>query len=217
MPFDLIDDWKIWDNTEQVALVTGVRGSTFTNWTATAKRRQLRFRELAASGGAYTSRDMVWLVPVQFLPIDANPRLGDRVEPADGSSWTVTEATLNTWRSWWSLTTRNLVLVNDLSSKATLMRPTNTQDAAGGRVPVFAAVDGASNIAIRVQETEAVVEVRNGKRQATRRFTAYCEKRIYPQANDRITTSNGAIYQITGWRNADRLDLLLELDLEIVQ
>ena len=63
---------------------------------------------------------------------------------------------------------------------------------------------------VRDREQDATVEEKNGKRQATRRFVGYCGQRIYPQAQDRIVTSNGTIYQLTGWRNADRLDLLMQ-------
>lgn len=214
---DFSDDWEIWDNVESVALVTGVRTNAFTNWTVTGKRLPISYKELVASAGAYTMQDITWLIPTKHLPANANPRLGDRIEPADGTSWTVTEATLNTLKSYWRLTTRNLVLVHGLADTANLMRPENQQDSVGARLPVYANVSGSTSLPIRVQETEAVVENRNGKRQATRKFTGYVGRRIYPQANDRIVTSDGTIYQLTGWRNADRLDLLMELDLEIVQ
>ena len=52
MAYDFTDDWKVWDNLESVAWVTGVTSQSFTNWPATAKRRQLRYRELVASGKA---------------------------------------------------------------------------------------------------------------------------------------------------------------------
>lgn len=216
MDYDFTDDWKVWDNVESVALVTGVTSQTFTNWPTTAKRRQLRYRELVASGGAYTSQDLVWLIPTQFLPVYANPKLGDRLTDQFGATWTVIEAALNTWRTWWSVTCRNLVLVNGLADTADLYRPTNNQDIAAGRLPVYATVTGSTDLPIKVQEQDATVEEKNGKRQATRRFVGYCGQRIYPQAQDRIVTSDGTIYQLTGWRSADRLDLLMELDLEIV-
>ena len=218
MGLNFSDDWKYWDNLESVAIVTGIRGpAESTNWPATAKRLELAYRELVASNGAYVSQDRKWLVPTQFLPGDIPPALGDTLTDSAGTVWTVISADLNTWGTWWSLACRNLVLVSGLSDTAALWRPTNNQDLAGGRLPGYAVVSGAEALRVRIQETGGTVEDRLGKKQAVRRFTCFCGSRIYPEARDRIIASDGTIYQITSWGNADRVDLLMEITLEIVQ
>ena len=213
---DMLNEYLIWDNREAVSHVSVRKSGNVTTNISDAKRRALTFKEIVGSGGVYTGKDLAWLLPVAVMA-GAVPKPADRIVDGDGVTWTVLEAPLNTWRTWYRAACRNLVLAYDLRDTADLMRPTNTQDAAGGRVPGYAAVSDSTSLPVRVQEIEAAVEERNGKRQTTRRFTAYCGQRIYPQAQDRLVTSDGTIYQLTGWRNADRLELLMELDLEIVQ
>lgn len=212
---DLKTDYLIWDNREPVSHVSTRRTGDVTTDVSDAKRRALTFKEIVGSGGVYTGKDVAWLLPFELMA-GAEPKPGDRIVDGDAVSWTVLEAPLNTWRTWYRCACRNLVLAYDLRDTAALMRPANNRDAAGGRVPDYAAVSGAGSLPVRVQETEAVVEDRNGKRQATRKFTGVVGQRIYPQAQDRLVTSDGTVYQLTGWRNADRLELLMELDLEIV-
>mgnify|MGYP000181447598 CR=1 FL=1 len=211
---DLMNDYLIWDNRESVSHISVRNSGNVTTSVSDAKRRALSFKEVVSAGGAYVSNDLVWLLPVAVLN-GATPKPADKIVDSDAVSWTILDASLNTWRTWYRCTCRSLVLAYDLRDTATLMRPTNNQDLAGGRVPSYAAA--VSDVPVKVQEAEASVEERFGKRQGVRRFTAYVGDRLYPQANDRLVTSDGTIYQITAWRNAGNIDVLMELDLEIVQ
>jgi len=208
-------DWKAWDNLESVGLLSE-RGTIDYGLTPlTAKRRALAWKELAASGGAYTGQDLVWLIPAELLPPDTIPKLSDRIQDVNGVEWTILEAALNSWSTWWRLVTRNFVLSADLSELVTLQQPDAKQDAAGVRQPAY--TTAVADLPARIQETEVAAEDRLGKRQAVRQFTAWVGRRIRPAANWRLIGADGTVYQITGWRSADRFDVLQELDLEIVQ
>lgn len=215
MNLQLGSDWKVWDNREPVTYTVEARAGDTPHALTDCKRRALTFKELAASGGAYTGGDRAWLIPVEKLPGSVVPKIGDRVTDAGGTTWSVLEAGLNTLQTWHRLLTRNLVLAADLRELVTLLQPDAGQDAAGVRTPGFTTAVG--GLAARVQEIDAVVEERHGKRQAVRKFTAWVGQRVYPAANWRLRDEAGQVYQITGWRGADRFDVLQELDLEIVQ
>jgi hypothetical protein len=209
-------DWQVWDNRETVSFTVVARsGNTTYPAVANCKRRQLGKRELAASNGAYVAGDRNWLIPVAMLPANVTPAIGDQVIDGQSVVWSVLEAQLNTWQTWWRLTARNLVLSANLRELVTLLQPSTTQDSAGGRVPSFSAA--ASNLPAKILEIEAEAEDRLGKRQAVRRFTAWVGQRVFPSANWRLKDSTGTVYTITGWRSADRFDVLQELDLEVVK
>lgn len=212
---DLSDDYLIWDNRETITYTVEKRAGDVAHTIDDCKRRALTYRELAFSGGAYTSGDRAWLIPTVKLPAGVTPKIADRVTDGGGTAWTVLDAALNTFQSWWRLTTRNIVLAADLRELVTLSSPSAVQDAAGGRTPVYASA--VSNLPAKILEGEVTAEASLGKRQAVRRFTAWVGQRVYPAADWRLTDAAGVVYQITGWRAADRFDVLQELDLEIVK
>lgn len=211
---DLRSDWKVWDNRESITYVVESRAGDTSQSVANCKRRVLSYRELATSGGAYTAGDRVWLVPVEMLPGGVSPKIADRVVDSGSTAWTVLEASLNTWQTWWRLVTRNIVLASGLSESLTFWQPANLQDAAGGRQPQYSL---AATVTGRIQEVEGSAEDRLGKRQAVRRFQAWVGQRVYPSMDWQVRDEAGTVYQITGWRSADRWDVLQELDLEIVK
>ena len=213
MALDLSQDYKIWDNRETITYTVEARSGNLVHTINDCKRRALTYKELAAGGGAYTGGDRAWLIPVAVLPSGVAPKIADRVTDAGGTAWTVLEAGLNTLQTWWRLTTRDIVLSASLGELVTFQQPNEAQDQAGGRVPTFTAVG--NPVRARIQETEAVVEDRHGKRQAVRKFTMWVGQRVYPSANWRVVDAAGQVYQVNGWRGADRWDILQEIDLEI--
>lgn len=213
---NLSGDWRVWENRETVGYtVTARTGDTSYPAVTDCKRRQLRYRELEASNGAYVAGDRNWLVPVEVLPANVTPKISDRITDGQNVVWSVLEAQLNTWQTWWRLTCRNLVLAADLRELVTLLQPSTTQDGAGGRVPTY--TPAISNVPAKVLEVDAEADDRYGKRQAVRRFTAWVGQRVFPAANWRLKDSSGVVYSILGWRSADRFDVLQALDLEIVK
>lgn len=211
---DLSGDWRVWDNRESITYVVESRSGDTSHSVADCKRRALTFRELATSGGAYTAGDRAWLIPVQRLPSGVTPKIADRVLDAGGTAWTVLDAGLNTWQTWWRLTTRNIVLAAGLTEDLTLWQPTNGQDDAGVRQPTYTL---AATVVGRVQEVEASAQEQMGKRQTVRRFQAWVGQRVYPSVDWQLRDAAGQVYQIAAWRGADRWDVLQELDLEIVR
>lgn len=209
-------DWRVWDNRETVSYTVVARaGNTAYPVVTDCKRRQLTKRELESSNGAYVAGDRNWLVPVEVLPPGVTPKISDFITDAGGTVWSVLAAELNTWQTWWRLTCRNLVLHADLRELVTLLSPSASQDSAGGRVPTFTAA--VSNLPAKVLEVEAAADDRLGKRQAVKRYTAWVGQRVFPAANWRLKDSGGQVYQILGWRSADRFDVLQALDLEVVK
>jgi hypothetical protein len=137
MIISALSDPSVWDNYETISLTstrtTAASGGSLIDADILAKGRAPTFKEQAKSGGVYTSQDKVWLVPVLNTTFTAL-KPADTVTDADGNVWTVLEAALNTWKSFWRLMTRNLVLAFDLKDQISIQRATITYDAAGAPV-----------------------------------------------------------------------------------
>lgn len=212
--FDLLEDWEIWDNLETVNYITDKGTLDYCQSNVTAKRRVLTFREVVS--GAYTPSDLVWVVPVQFIPPRPLVKRGDRIlETLEGTEWTILEGRLNTYRTWWRLICRDLVSSAQLNDRIEILRPDKHQDRAGVRDPNYKVIE--ANVPSRIVEIDASDEDRLGKRQMTRRFSCYVARQLKPDGNFRIRDATGRIFGITGYQSADRFDVLQELNLEIVK
>lgn len=208
-----LDDYRSWDNTEPVTL-TDVAAAGDTDYDLkTAKRRALSFRELAASGGAYTAKDLVWLLPAKIVEAARapEPEPADRITDKTGDIWTILEGTLNTWKSYYRCVTRNLILAADLRTTLSVKRSTGTAtDDAGGRVYSFSEVYNA--IPCRFQEVGAEISDERGQRATLKRYSVWVDRRLYLTIEDQILDADGNIYELTGWHDADRIDQLQQLD-----
>jgi hypothetical protein len=138
MDLTALFDPGVWDNFEtanyQSVRTTAASGGTRSLPEIQAKRRAPTFKELAASGGVYTGQDLVWLVPAVKLDPIGPAKPGDTITDMAGNTWTVLEASLHTWKSFWRLMTRNLVLAFDLRDQISIQRAAFTYDASGGPV-----------------------------------------------------------------------------------
>jgi hypothetical protein len=215
----IVNDYQSWDDRESVAY-TSVKNSGNVEYSLTdCLRRPLNFKELAASGGVYTSQDRVWLVPAAILPSGLNGvadlKPADFLTDGDSVQWTVLECAWNTLQTWWRLVTRNIVLAYDLRSTLSIINPINNQDASGNRIPNYNVEPAYSNVPCRIQEQEGNVAELLGKQEIKRTFIAYIGQRVTVTRESRVI-SGGVNYQVTGYRNPDRIDMLMELNLEII-
>ena len=128
----IIDDYLIFDNLEAVSFVTVANSGNTTTNIANALRRAMSYKQLAASGGQYTGKDLVWWIPYTLL---GSAKTKDKVVDAAGVSWVVLDATLNTLQTLWRLVTRNPVIAYDLRQLVTLAKNNTDQDQGKQRAP----------------------------------------------------------------------------------
>lgn len=211
---DLSQTYRYWLNREAVTYFSHAAEGDTAYALSDCKRRQLTFKELAGSAGVYVGADRAWLIPAAILPPGLTPKLADRIRDAQGTDWTVIgDAQLNSYQTWYRLVCRDLVLVNELRDLADVYRPQNNQDPAGNRVPDYAGAPAYAQVPCRLQEQEGTREESFGKLGLTRRYTVYLGQRLTVTAEDRLVVG-GVNYQVTGYRNPDRIDLLMEIDVE---
>lgn len=214
MPVDLdiSDDFAVWDGAESMTF-TSRRTAAGSNGDATeasvlALPAMVSGAELAPAGGVYAGYDQVWWIPAKLLSVAPKP--ADVLADKDGSALTVLKAELRGQRSYWRVTTRNLVLAFDLRVKVSVLRPTNAQDAAGGRVPTFAAVY--SNVPARIQEVrDEEVEV-FGRRGVQTVYKVYVAQQLDVTTEDLLQDAAGTKYQIVAYSDGNLIDKLPSLD-----
>lgn len=189
---------------------------------ATAKRRNLTRRELAASMGAYTGLDQVWLMPDVLFPVGESSKPGDVVvetgdgaEAQPGTRWTVLEVGWGKNRQTRRLTCRDLVLSYDLRDLVTVERPALSYDAAGVPVKAFpsdlanpAGVVLYAQLPAKAQLVTKEIAEKYGIQGLEGKYRVIVGQEVDVTTEDRIVLPSGLILDIVGYENAQRTDEL---------
>ena len=212
-------EYLSWDNRETVTytvygLTQNTSGYVESYTGITAKRRAISNRDVPTQRtGIFTADDLVWLLPSAVVPTGVRPNPNDYLTDTAGRVWTVLETQLNNLQSTWRLVTRNLVLAEALRQVCGLYRPSNSKDAAGGRVASdYTLILG--NVPCRIQETGTEATDILGKKQVKTRYEIYCGLRLNWKSTDRIIDGLGVVYQIVSGTAPDVMDTLQILTVE---
>lgn len=212
--WDPTNDYAVWDDPETITYTshgTNPPGDqTFTIYPAF--RFELRFREMAASGGVYTTKDRLFVLPdVVVRPYELKP--ADFFFDFHNTRWTVLESQYNVQETVWDLTCRDLVLAHQLHDLITIKACVNTIDPTGSRVATFPTSTYA-NIPARIQETSSRVADERGKRVTTRTYIVYLGQQVDVGQEDRMYDAAGNIYEIKGSLKVDLITDLPQLECE---
>lgn len=198
--------WKVWANRESVILLPPGGGAPAT--ITDAKSRSVSVREQAASFGRYQSGDVKWYLPVvQTVAAGITPAIGWTVTDGEGTVWTVLMVDKTVLGAVWKLTTRNLAIA--LGDTIDIEVPTVTPGVTGARENAWS-VKYPGLVARMQPERQETFEGR-GKRTTATKYLCYVSQPIDPRndAGDwgRIAFA-GRYYEVTGYRNAARIDEL---------
>lgn len=180
-------------------VVSGVQAARYTQQSG----------EVAPSYGVYTRDAEKWTFATNDIPFEI--KLRDTITPADGVSRTVIDTAMSDIQNFSSVTAINLVLAADLRDSGTLYRPTNTADAAGKRIPGLAAIN--TGVACRVQKmTGSGSQAVNTASTVRVTAVAYIGQQLYPQVGD-VFGVGSTKYAVLGWKDPDRINALMAIDL----
>lgn len=168
-----------------------------------AKKRNLTRRELAASGGAYSAADVVWLIPTALVSSGRPLKLGDVVEddnPQNDTAdrWTIIE--LGQQKNGWTYraVTRDLSVVYDLRDTINVERPRISYDTAGATILAFpsdAETSGGEilygNLVCKVQPTTQEIVTARGITGTEQHYDIFCSRQINVVQYDRIAWTVG--------------------------
>ena len=213
-----IDNYVAWNDTEQITLTSPNKSGDTTYTIATAKRRAPTYKEQLPTGGVYGSALLTWILPAKLVTAagatgNDEPRQAFRITDSTGKVWTVQDAALNTLKSTWRCVSLNLSIAHNLRDTLNVRRAALTKDAASGRT-YTAFTTPYSAIACRFQEQDAGEERERGKLLTVRRYIVPVEQRLFITVEDQVIDQDGNVYEVKGWKDADRIDQLQQLTLE---
>jgi hypothetical protein len=191
-----------------------------------ARRRNLTTREKAASGGVYFGGQQIWKVPVEVLPVKFQLKPADVIVDRDGHKHTVQSTDLINERTEWRLETLDLVLAYDLRDTVNIERATISNSPAGAYLKAFASgppPNGGeviyNGLAARVQLVTQEVNDQRGLRAFLGNYLIIVSRQVSVTNEDRVfwTDSGGVVryFDIKGYHNAQRIDELPVLDVEL--
>lgn len=216
---DIIDDYLMWDNLEAGTWTEAKTTSPVTRNVARLKRRNPTYKEMAASNGVVTMSDIVILLPMQEIASGASDPKPRDTFTLGSDSWTVLEAQLNTWRTWWRLVCRNFKIAENLCDTINVLSPAIGQDAAGAAVlGSFTTVW--EEIPARIQrEGSGVDGTTLDKRGSPEKYTVYTASQIEAAPYLRIEEvgGEGRILQVVRTVNPERITDLMSMECEIVR
>lgn len=162
------------------------------------------------SDGQYPTRDAVWHLPLDELPI--SPRPGDLVLESDRRQWTVLAVQRVTLGQRWRCVCRNLVELYRLDQYIDLQRATYRKGEQGEELPSWQTWRTGVRARIQPQETQTTSQ---HDRPVTRsRYKIFCLEDLQLTHHDRIRGPDGTVYQVLGTTRARRIDAALEIDAE---
>jgi len=205
--FDPSDDFP--SVTDALEAVTVRRpGSSDATVVAHALRQAVRTREAERSEGRYTSADVVWHLPA--AEIAQPPRPGDMLVDAAAGRWTVLEVAQATLRSRWRCVARNLAVLHGLDDCIDLEKADFARGEGGAEEPTWHVWK--AGLRARIQPGSADLQTEHDRQGIAARFKVFLADEVPIDHTLRIRGPDGAIYAITGYRKADAIDALLEID-----
>jgi hypothetical protein len=183
-------------------------GSSAAAAVAHALRQAVRMREAERSQGRYTAGDVVWNLPAS--EIAAPPRPGDAIVDAAGQRWTVLEVSQVTLHSRWRCVARNLAVFHGLDDYIDLEKAEFAKGAGGADEPTWRLWK--SGLRARIQPATAEVRTQHDQQTTAAQFKVFLADDVPLDHTLRIRGPGGTIYAVTGYRKADAIDALLEID-----
>lgn len=217
-----VDDWKSWEQREDITLRVQTAVETYTEYTITAsgggaKRRAINKKEMRESRGVYTGREMVWLIPNQNMPMAVTaPRPGDIVKPANGDQFRVLEVRTGRWGTTHRCVTLLLGLDSLLDATATISRPGLDRSAAG-RQALTSYTALYTDIPCKIQPMDSMAEEIDGRMTIPKRYLAFFSQQLGEIRRKDKVVSGGVTYTVMGYKYPESITEFMQLVLEVVE
>ena len=202
---------QVADGLERVTLYRRSAAAGAAGMELRALRRAVTTHEAAASAGRYTASDVTWHLSSAAIP--EAPRLGDILCDAAGRRWTVLETAATVLGLRWRCATRNLALVYGLDQQITVLKATYVQGSGGAAEAQWR--PWKSGLAARIQPVTVTIGSQHLARQAVTRCQIFLEENLALDETNRIQGPDGTVYKILDTRDAERIDQLQIIDVEV--
>ena len=183
-------------------------GSSGASEVAHALRRPIQTREAESSEGRYTASDVAWHLPASEMT--TTPRPGDVIVDDDGRRWTVLDVKKTMLDARWRCVARNLAVVHGLDQYVDVEKATYTKGEGGADQPTWQIWK--TGLRAKIQPIEVEVRDKHDGRATAAAFRVYLADDVTLDHTHRIKEPDGAVYRVTGYCKADRIDALVEID-----
>jgi hypothetical protein len=204
--FDPSDDFP--SVTDGLEAVTVRRPGSSAAAVVDALRQAVHTREAERSEGRYTAGDVAWNLPASQLA--EPPRPGDVIVDAAGQRWTVLEASQLTLRSRWRCVARNLAVFHGLDDYIDLEKAEFARGEGGAGESAWHV--WRAGLRARIQPASAEMKTLRDRQATAAHFKVFLADDVPLDHTVRIRGPDAAIYAITGYRKADAIDALMEID-----
>ncbi len=177
---------------------------------AHALRLTIRTEEARHSGGHYTTSDVVWHLPAVELP--HAPHLGDVLIDPQGRRWTLLQIQEAAQGRRWRCVARNLTAVHGLDQTVDIEKATYSKSLRGASQVTWA--PWRTGLQARIQPRTVAVDERHDRLDAVAQFTVVLAENVEVDQTHRLKGPDGTLYRILASRRAERIDALMELDVE---
>ena len=218
-----------WDNTERLVYVSRRDGADVVAEVDNVNGHSISVREAAQSFGKYLAGDVRWNITRHHLPPNIDdPKPGDVLVTSDDSRWTILtvdhrRGDMNGTQCY-GLNSRNLALYYDLRDTIDIEMPEMVLDPMGAMVKTWKTKYAGIPAAVQ-KISEAVVEER-AIRGLKGTYQVTVDRELHVSLHDRIAWTPRArgmdnppagtlqYLEIVGYRNAERLEELPQIDAE---
>ena len=183
-------------------------GSSAATEVAHALRRPIRTREAEKSDGRYTASDVAWHLPASEMP--TAPRPGHVIVDVDGRRWTVLAVEKTLLDARWRCVARDLAVVHGLDQYIDVEEATYTKGEGGADRPTWQVWK--TGLRARIQPAQVEVRDEHDGRATASGFRVFLADDVALDHTHRVKGPGGAVYRVTGYRKADRIDALVEVD-----
>ncbi len=209
MTFDPSHDFAdILDGFQTVTLVRP--GSSATTTVSRALCRAVKTRELKPSQGQYTAADVAWHLPASETP---EPRPGDVIVDAQGRRWTILAVRAAALASRWRCLARDLALAHGLDAAIRIEKATPEKSQSGAEQQVWRL--WLAGVRARIQPAERQVQTQHEQLSSAAAFTVFVAEDLAIDHTCRVRGPDGKIYRVLGYRKAQRIDALGEIDVVV--
>jgi len=205
--FDPSDDFAaVIDGLASVVVVRP--GTSARTEVAHALRQAVRTRQSEQSRERPATADVVWHLPASEL--SEPPRLGDVILDADGVRWTILDVRQTMLGTRWRCVARNLALYHGLDAFVDVEKTSYVKGSGGADEPAWHAWK--TGLRAKIQPAGAALGQADQRQITAARFTVFLAEDLPVDHTHRIKAADGTIYAITGFRKAERIDALMEID-----
>jgi hypothetical protein len=172
----------------------------------------ITFKEELPADGQVQQGDLLAVWPIAA---SQKPPLGAKLLDAAGTLWTILTVLRKDHVNTWECTARNLAIAYQLNNFATILQATYTKSPAGAAIADWTPISTA--IAARFQPETQDAQVFEDAEWTKTQFTVVLSQDVldwmgYPLkltgANYRLADAQGRHYRVTGYTQAERIDVL---------